>query len=144
MQKKYDMCHFTHKEEKGDSLTMDEKTFKHYCCYDNKITRILVEQVKAQFLQDWQHCTGITIAELQNVSFASCDPAKIDSGTDGTKLDAFATHAQRVQAVQYQDKCIDTRGFMAAMMEKFGTDDMLVDESMFDSILNDMKIDTIN
>lgn len=142
--KKYDMCHFTHQEESGDSLTMDEKTIKYYCCYDNKITRILVEQVKAQFLQDWQHCTGITIAELQNVSFTSCDPQKIDNGIDGAKLDAFATHAQRVQAVQYQDKCIDTRGFMAAMMEKFGTDDMLVDESMFDSILNDMKIDQAN
>lgn len=132
-----DMCHFIEKIEKNGFLS--EQQFYRYCCYDDKMTRIIVEQAKAQFAKDWQHCTDITIKELEHISFSACDPTELDADVDGTKLDAYATLTQRLSAYQYTHKCIDTREYMQVMLEKFAGPDMLIDTSDMEETLNQLK-----
>lgn len=133
------LCHFVKSTTTGSSLRMNKRTKRRYCCYDDKITRILVEQVKAQFAKDWQHCTDITLAELSNVSFSPCDPVALDSSVDGTKLNYYSTLGERLNAYQYKNKCIDTREYLSHMKETFGGEDMLLDTSDLEDRLNDLK-----
>jgi len=58
----------------------------HYCCYDQMLTKILVAQIKAQLGRDWAHCTGITLRDLNFVSFRQCTQTDMQSGFDGTKI----------------------------------------------------------
>jgi hypothetical protein len=136
---KYNLCHEISVQKSGDKTLNTYKEEYTYCCYDDKITRIVVEQTKAQLAKDWQHCTDITINELKVVSFASCDPKELDAGIDGTKLSAYATLAERMSAYQYTHKCIDTRELMEVTLEKFGGDDMLIDDQYIQDMLEDMK-----
>jgi hypothetical protein len=119
----------------GGGLGLNKRTRKRYCCYDDKITRIMVEQSKAQLGKDWQHCTDISLKELQFLNFQSCDPVALDNGVDGTKLSAYAKQADRFGAYQYQNKCIDTREYINYMKETFGGEDMLLDTSDIESTL---------
>ena len=134
------MCHFIESKTSGSSLSMNKRTKYRYCCYDDKITRILVEQSKAQLAKDWQHCTDITLKELQFLNFTACDPTGLDSsGKDGTKMSAYASQSERFTSYQYLNKCIDTREYMAYMMETFGGEDMLLDTSDIEKTLEDLK-----
>jgi hypothetical protein len=133
------LCHQIDVQSSGKKLLNTYKEIYTFCCYDDKITRIIVEQAKAQFAKDWQHCTDITINELQNISFSSCDPDELDAGIDGTKLSAYATLSQRMSAYQFTHKCIDTRELMAVTIEKFGGEDMLIDDQDAKEMLEDMK-----
>jgi len=135
----YGLCHRIDVQASGKKVLNTYKKIYTFCCYDDKITRIIVEQAKAQFAKDWQHCTDITINELKNISFSTCDPKSLDAGVDGTKLSAYAPLSQRMSAYQFTHKCIDTREFMAATLEKFGGKDMLIDDRDVKEMLNDMK-----
>lgn len=133
-------CHFVESIDSGSSLKMNKRTRYRFCCYDDKITRILVEQSKAQLAKDWQHCTDITLKELQFLNFTACDPNGLDSsGKDGSKMNAYASQSERFTSYQYLNKCIDTREYMAYMMETFGGEDMLLDTSDIEKTLEDLK-----
>ena len=134
------MCHFIESKTSGSSLSMNKRTKYRYCCYDDKITRILVEQSKAQLGKDWQHCTDITLKELQFLKFDACDTTALDnSGKDGTKMDAYVSQSERFNAYQYKNKCIDTREYISYMMETFGGEDMLLDTTDIEKTLEDLR-----
>ncbi|MGK0256114.1 MAG: hypothetical protein ACI81I_000723 [Arcobacteraceae bacterium] len=137
--RKYDMCHLIEVVEDGDKTWNTYQRRFRYCCYDDKTTRIIVEQSKAQFAKDWEHCTDITLKELEVISFSACDPEELDSSINGVTLPADATIAERMGAYQFTHKCIDTREYIDVMLEKFGGEDMLIDSSDAERILEEMK-----
>ena len=133
-------CHFIEKKTSGSDWTMDKRSRYRYCCYDDKITRIMVEQSKAQLAKDWQHCTDISLRELQFLNFKACDPQALDaSGKDGTKMSAYASLSERFTSYQYVNKCIDTREYMNYMLETFAGEDMLIDTSDIEKTMEDLK-----
>jgi len=102
----YKLCHLSSK------ICAQEKIFfsgcaldgYNYCCYDQILTRILVEQLKAQLGRDWQHCTGISIRDLQFVSFRECDDIDKTYGFDG------AAQVNRMDYPDEDDKIYDPEG----------------------------------
>ncbi|WP_294961495.1 hypothetical protein [Sulfurimonas sp.] len=137
--RKYDMCHLIEVVEDGDKTWNTYQRRFRYCCYDDKTTRIIVEQSKAQFAKDWEHCTDITLKELEVISFSACDPEELDSSINGVTLPADATIAERMGAYQFTHKCIDTREYIDVMLEKFGGEDMLIDSSDAERILEELR-----
>jgi hypothetical protein len=137
--KKYDMCHFIEVIESGDKTWNTYQRKFRYCCYDDKTTRIIVEQAKAQFAKNWEHCTGITLRELEVISFSACDPEELDAGINGVDLPHDATLSERMKAYQFTHECIDTREYIEVLLEKFGGDDMLIDSSDAERIIDEMR-----
>ena len=137
--KKYGMCHLIETIEEGDKTWNTYQRRFRYCCYDDKTTRIIVEQSKAQFAKDWEHCTDITLKELEVISFSACDPDELDAGVNGVNLPSDATLSERMGAYQFTHKCIDTREYIDVLLEKFGGEDMLIDSSDAERILEEMK-----
>lgn len=125
--KKYGLCREIRKIKHGSTI-LDKQTEYRFCCYDNQITKLLVEQAKAQLAHTWGNCTGITLNELRTLKFRSCDPAGLENGVDGTKFSFDATAEDRKSAYQYQNNCIDTRGYVALMLKTFGGDNQMLDE----------------
>ena len=125
--KRLGMCHLVEVKRTGSDLTMNKRTKYRYCCYDSAMTRALVEQAKAQFAKDWQHCTDMTVAELTSMSFNYCDTEELDNSVDGVLLDPYAPLETRLTAYQHTHSCIDPRGYEKAMFDLFGGDDMLID-----------------
>lgn len=138
--KRLGQCHYIESITTGDSgLGLSKQTRHRYCCYDDKITRIMTEQAKAQLGKDWQHCTDISLREIQYLKFTPCDPAELDAGVNGVNLSAYATQNERFGAYQYTHKCIDTREYMNYFKETFGGDDMLLDKSDIEATLENLK-----
>lgn len=135
----YGLCHKIEVVEEGDKTWGTYQRRHRFCCYDDKTTRIIVEQAKAQFAKDWTHCTDITLKELEVISFSACDPDELDVGVDGTKLPSDATLSQRMGAYQFTHKCIDTREYISVLLQKFGGEDMLIDSSDAERIIEEMK-----
>jgi len=133
------MCHLVEIVENGDKLANTYQRRFRYCCYDNITTRIIVEQTKAQFAKDWQHCTDITLKELAVVSFKACDPASLDAAINGVSLSAYASLSERTSAYQFTNKCIDTREYIQVLLDKYGGDDMYIDSSDAERIINNMR-----
>lgn len=141
----YNLC-------KQTSQTCAEKEFLgsgcgldafHYCCYDQLLTRILVEQLKAQLGRDWAHCTGITLRDLNFVSFRQCTDYDKTQGVDGAKVilkynsDGDLTNPYDPKtSYQYVRKCIDLTEFKEYLNTTFNQE---IDMSDFDSIFDDMK-----
>jgi hypothetical protein len=71
---------------------------KNYCCYDQILTRIFVEQAKLQLGKNWDSCNDITFDDLKKLSFRQCKP-----GED-----------------QYKDKCMDLTEFMDILQRQLG------------------------
>ncbi len=134
-------CHLIRKKETKKLFTSQTKYY--YCCYDDTMTRILVEQLKAQYLQDWQHCTGLTLKELQDMSLKKCSTTDIQDGVNGVSLPYDATTAERKQAYQYKHKCVNINELVNYMMRKFGGEDMLLDESQILDSLDELKEDLV-
>ena len=138
--KRQNSCHLIRDKKSGnDALATGVHKF-YYCCYDDTMTRILVEQLKAQYLQDWQHCTGLTLKELQNMSLKKCSATDMQ---DGVSLPYDATTAERKQAYQYKHKCVNLDELVNYMMRKFGGEDMLLDESQILDSLDELKEDLV-
>jgi hypothetical protein len=138
----YDLCYFVYDEcvdNCGDAWLGLAKELRgyNYCCYDQILTKVLVVQLKAQLGRDWSHCTGITLRDLNYVSFQQCSEDDKSDGIDGGKeglhndenYDPFATY-------QYKNKCIDLTEFKEYLTAQIGDD---IDLSDFDSIFNDVK-----
>ena len=110
-----------------------------YCCYDQIMAKILVEQFKAQLGRDWAHCTGITLRDLNYISFKQCsdsqmtDPATIDGAHQvcGENSDCYDPTA----AFQYKYHCIDMTEFMEYLKATTG---MEIDMEDFEDFWNDM------
>lgn len=78
---KFGQCHHTggscSKKMLGGCSLHKEK----YCCYDQIMTRIFAEGVKAQRGTGWNSCNDITINDLKDISFTPCTPEQ-DPYTD--------------------------------------------------------------
>lgn len=138
--KQHGMCHFVEAIESG-SKPFSNKTKYRYCCYDDKLTRMLAEQSKAQLTKDWQHCTDMTLSELSYLKMKACTPEDRSYGIDGVQLSAYATRAQREQAYQYKRKCMDMEELVAYMQQTFGGQDMLLDDRTIKEQLDLLKVD---
>jgi len=133
------LCHFIESIETGSDASFSKQTRYRYCCYDNKTTRILVEQAKAQFAKDWQHCTDITLKELAVISFNSCDPVALDAAVNGVDLPSTATLQARMGAYQFVNKCIDTREFIKEILDKYAGGDLIIDTKDAERIIEEMR-----
>ena len=135
------MCHLVEVRTKGKAALGTKQNRYRYCCYDSKLTRILVEQAKAQLGKSWAHCTGLDIQDIQNLNFRPCDPDELDRSVDGTKLPASAPESKRITAYQYTHQCIDTREMVEWMMETFGGDNPMIERSDINEMLDEYKIE---
>jgi len=100
----YGLCHFVEEDCEDKMLNHCILHGYHYCCYDQVLSRVLVEQIKAQLGRDWAHCTGITLRDLKYVSFRQCTAADKKLGFDGAHK---AWPYDPTQSYQYKAKCID-------------------------------------
>jgi hypothetical protein len=107
----------------------------NYCCYDQILTKVLVVQLKAQLGRDWAHCTGITLRDLNFVSFEQCTDEEMASGIDGG-LENQGEDYDPMATFQYKNKCVDLAEFKDYLKAQIGDD---IDLSDFDSIFNDVK-----
>lgn len=144
---KYDLCHYTsltcaQEEVFGSDCALEGYNF---CCYDQLLTRILVEQLKAQLGRDWAHCTGITLRDLGYVSFQECDDTDRTYGTEPnapenvSKIDYLDEENEMYDSntsYQYIRKCIDLREFKDHIKNIFNEN---IDKSDFDNAMKDMK-----
>jgi len=122
-----------------------------YCCYDQMLTKILVAQIKAELGRDWAHCTGITLRDLNFVSFRQCRAEEMKLADDGTNFDgtkiilkydeddklvspADWSDAKWLQSFQHKHKCIDLTEFKKYLESTFSQD---IDFSDFDAIFQD-------
>lgn len=86
---KHNLCHFVKVECldhcSGNSHLGFVKPLRgyHYCCYDQLLTKVLVVQLKAQLGRGWENCTGITLRDMNFVSFRQCTEAQMKDGIDG-------------------------------------------------------------
>ena len=118
----------------------------HYCCYDQMLTKILVAQIKAQLGRDWAHCTGITLRDLNFISFRQCTASDMQAGFDGTKVvlrydedgnlvsPAGWSDSKWLDSFQHKKKCIDLTEFKKYLEATFSQD---IDFSDFDRIFQD-------
>lgn len=71
---KFGQCHYI-EETCSKKLPVTKKCIlkkRHYCCYDQVMTRIFAEGVKAQRGTKWNTCNDITINDLKDISFTPC------------------------------------------------------------------------
>jgi len=57
-----------------DSICMRRKYY--YCCYDQILTRIFAEAIKAESGKGWDKCNDITIYDFKKLSFRKCKPGE--------------------------------------------------------------------
>jgi len=126
------MCHFIRKKTEEGVFTKIDKFY--FCCYDDVFSRILAEQVKAQYAKDWSSCSDITLNEVINIKMTPC--TKDMPGVDPDTIAWDANYEQRQEAIQYKNKCIDFSELKEYLSEKFNAN---IDEGMIYEQLEDMK-----
>ena len=118
----------------------------HFCCYDQLLTKILVEQMKAELGREWTNCTGISIRDLNYVSFRQCTDSEMADGIDGahaygmsmipkegggvgssglggiTGLEYDGPTWNPMDAFQYKHKCMDLTEFKDFLAAQIGED----------------------
>lgn len=139
---KFNLCHLVDIECAEHSALATGAIFSspcvldgyNYCCYDQIMSKILVEQLKAQLGRDWAHCTGITIRDLNYVSFKQCTPAQItEPGTiDGAHQTGIY---DPTKAFQYKSHCIDMGEFLEYLNAQMSSE---IDMADFESFWNDI------
>jgi hypothetical protein len=137
----HNLCHFLYEEcidNCGGAFLglAKELVAYHYCCYDQILTKVLVVQLKAQLGRDWAHCTGITLRDLNFVSFRQCTAADKSSGIDGAKQGIADKYYNPDDTFQYKKKCIDLTEFKDYLKAQIGES---IDLSDFDTIFSDVK-----
>lgn len=109
---------------------------QHYCCYDQKTSLVLIQQIKAQLALDWQNCTGVGWDAFNHISFRACkEPDKL-TGVDGKQLPWDATKDERKGAYQYMAKCIDYDDFIDAINAQTGNQ---LDLSDIEDAIDELK-----
>ena len=125
----------------------------HFCCYDQMLTKVLVTQMKAELGRDWAHCTGITISDLNFISFRQCSTSEMQDGFDGATMygipvssdssefqsgdgsDVSYTSLNPEDAFQYKHKCMDLTEFKDYLSSQMGTD---IDPAVFTDYWNSL------
>ena len=136
---KFDLCHLVKIECAEESMLagsflQNECVLDgyHYCCYDQILSKILIEQLKAQLGRDWAHCTGISIRDLNYVSFRQCSNTEMAAGFDGAhKVGNYDPKG----SYQYKGKCIDMTDFKEYLSATAGLE---IDMSDFKEFWNDI------
>lgn len=136
---KFDLCHLVKIECAEESMLagsflQNECVLDgyHYCCYDQMLSKILIEQLKAQLGRDWAHCTGISIRDLNYVSFKQCSSADMAKGFDGAhKVGNYNPKG----SYQYIGHCIDMTDFKDYLSATAGLE---IDMSDFKDFWNDL------
>lgn len=138
----FDVCHFVKKKCIDDSWTPSNFFGNdcilwgyYYCCYDQILTKILVEQLKAQLGRDWTHCTGITISDLNHVSFRQCTESEMQDGPDGA-ADGLPENFDYTSSYQYKHKCINLTEFKNYLQSQV---DGEIDMGHFEQFWNDLE-----
>lgn len=112
----------------------------NYCCYDQIMTKILVEQLKAQLARDWAHCTGITLRDLNYISFRQCSDSQM---ADSTTIDGAhqVGSYDPLKAFQHKYKCIDMTEFLEYLQANVSED---IDMSDFSEFWSDLTEQSTN
>ena len=76
----FNQCHFI-KEECSWKLNLGftKICLRHkdyYCCYDQILSRIFAEAIKAESGKGWNSCNDITINDFRKLSFRKCQPGE--------------------------------------------------------------------
>lgn len=120
-----------------------------YCCYDQVLTKILVEQIKAQLPRDWAHCSGISLSDLNHISFKQCTDSQMDTSTNGGFIDGAHGYVSSpdpdnpipgpgydmFNAFQYEFHCIDMTEFKDYLKDLIGEE---IDMDNFEDYWNDL------
>jgi len=123
----------------------------HFCCYDQLLTRILVEQIKAELGREWRNCTGISIRDLNYVSFEQCTASEMSQGIDGAKAYGMSVSPSSTggrggydgptwnpeDAFQYKFKCMDLTEFKDFLQDQIGED---IDNDTFQDFWSDLIV----
>lgn len=140
----HDLCYFVYEECvdncESDFLGLADPLIGYnYCCYDQILTKVLVVQLKAQLGRDWAHCTGITLRDMNFVSFRQCTASEMENGIDGGlegQEGAGDGTYDPAQTFQYKNKCIDLTEFKEYLKAQIGED---IDLSDFDNLFSDVR-----
>jgi len=108
-------------------------TAYEYCCYDQLLTKVLVEQLKAELGRDWSNCTGISLRDLNYVSFRQCTASEMADGLDGAHQYGLGWNPK--DAFQYKHKCMDLTEFKDYLRDIIGEE---IDTSTFDDYWNNL------
>jgi len=169
---KFNLCHLTSIECAEYSMLVGKLGQNtcvldgyNYCCYDQIMSKILVEQLKAQLGRDWTHCTGINIRDLNYVSFQQCsisemtDPLTFDGAHQMYKPSVATTHTSMSEeapapvdtthidqndprnAFQYKYHCIDLTEFLQYLNAQMGGEISMED---FEQYWNDITEQDVN
>lgn len=117
---KHGRCHYIREGCRDAMLGTCNLKERFSCCYDQKMTKILVEQVKAQLAKDWQHCSDFTLKELGYVSFRQCSAAEMASAPNGVTMAWNASYTERKSAFQFVNKCMDLTEFKEWIEQQTG------------------------
>jgi len=128
----YGLCHFVNQECEDKLFGKCMLTGYHYCCYDQILTRVLVEQMKAQLGRDWAHCTGISLRDLKFVSFRQCTAADKKKGFDGAHQSG---NYDPMQSYQFKAKCIDYTDLINYLKATVSSD---IDINDFNGVIDDL------
>lgn len=92
---------------------------KHYCCYDQEMTRIFVEGVKEQIPKGWYvgQCSDLEIKDLKNISFRKCQ-----IGESPVENKCFP--AEKWEELNMAIKKQTTKGFDAESLTDMAIDSM--------------------
>ena len=141
---KYNLCHLV-KKECVETNFIDSMFGKdcslygyYYCCYDGLLTKILVEQMKAELGRDWAHCTGITLRDLNYISFRQCSDSEMNDGIDGAHQ---IGNYNPEDAFQYRHKCMDLSEFLDYLNDSLDLD---MSPEDFKEYWNNITNDTTN
>lgn len=105
-----------------------------YCCYDQLMSKILVEQLKAQLGRDWAHCTGISLRDLNFISFQQCTDSQMKDGSTIDGAHQVGVYDYK-KAFQYKYKCIDMTEFKQYLNTLLGDQ---IDTDDFNDFWNDI------
>lgn len=112
----------------------------HYCCYDQVLTKVLVEQIKAELGREWTNCTGISLRDLNYISFRQCTTTEMQDGIDGAHVYGLSISSRKnpsgstgihnykgpvydpEDAFQYKHKCMDLTEFKNFLESELGED----------------------
>ena len=119
----------------------------HFCCYDQLLTKVLVEQIKAELGREWRSCSGISIRDLNYVSFRQCTVTEMADGIDGAKSYGISSIGDTPfvpdgydgpiwnpeEAFQYKHKCMDMTEFEEYLEAQLGES---IDKDSFEDFWN--------
>jgi len=124
-----------------------------YCCYDQAVSRYLMEQIKAQLGKDWAHCSDLNMREISVINFRSCSEDDKTHGIDGgtiTKAAAdglitgggYASYYDMAMGNYYQAKqqCLDYEHLTEYIVDEF--DGKISTEQIMEHINNLNSVDS--